>query len=259
MTVAPQIVGTVSHVSVNGAQLPTIATPTPPLADGDLALVLIGSQVTTGGQAADYTNDRTFARVGVAFAAPAPTTRLHGLYAMPFPSAAGAPANVTFTRSGTSVRQLGAMFIARGVDPTDAFAAEATAFNTVSGATVTVAALTAPEDNCLAVATFSASWGSPNDHAVATPPAGWTHIGSYLEPPAGTTAVSRNTIHIYTREVDTGSTGTCALTWVGTPAQATGQMVLLRPVPDAPPVGDAQPWYWTGTEWVGPCTIEVVT
>ncbi len=236
---------------IDGTQLPTLMLPS--VGAVGLLVVVIGSQVTVGGQAADYTNDQSFTRFGVPFAVPTAPNRYHGLW-----SHAGGPAGVTFTRVGSSLRQVEVGLGFTGVDLAVPISTSSSTYGALVGSTVTAGALTTTAANSLAVATFSSTWAAGQDHAISTVTSGWTQATSYVIPTSGSTAVARNVVRVYTKPVAAvGTTGTCALTYVGTPAQATAQMFVVAPGPAEPTTPTF--WYWSGSIWSGPCTVEEVT
>ena len=196
-----------------------------PAQDGDIQVVVWGMQ--TGTQPTELTNDRSMSRVGMAFVANDTTVRYHAQWMLGVPSAASMPATVQFGPTTAGSRKVGINFILRGADLTT-LNGYSTAYASTGTTARSITAIT-PTANGKAIASFAATWASPNDHAVATPPAGWNLIMSYVEPVGGTSAVSRNTVHVYETDVAAGvSTGACTLTYVGTPAQATGQMVIFK-------------------------------
>jgi hypothetical protein len=236
---------------VDGTQLPTLSLPS--VGGAGVIVVVIGTQVNTGQQAADYTNDGSFTRFGVPFALPSASIRYHGLW-----TKSGATSAVTFTRAGTTVRQVAIALGYTGVDLTTPISTASTTYGTLAGSTVTAAALTAADDASLAVATFSASWAAGQDHAPSSVTGGWTLAATYVIPTSGSTALARSTVHVYSSPVAVaGTTGPCALTYTGTPAQATGQMFVVAPGVDPPTVPTL--WLWDGSFWQGPCTIEEET
>lgn len=228
-SVVPTIVGTASYVSNNGASPPTLTFPDPPRINGDYQVVLWGSQSTT--DTVDVTNNAGMSRIGAPFAAATTPTRFSGIWGLAVPSDAAGPLNVTFTRASAGTRHVLEALTIRGVRATSPVVAASTAVAVLATATVTVPALTATVDNCLAIVLYSAGWAAGPAATIATPPAGWTDVGYYMEPVGAANSVSRNTIHVYAKEVDTGSTGTVAAIFTATPAQASGQMVILGPIP----------------------------
>ena len=202
----------------------------PPALDGDLQVVVWGMQSTT--EAADITNNQSMTRVAPPFVANDTVTRIHSAWILSVPSKASMPSTVQFSNTSAS-RKVAINILVRNANIYAA--SDALIVNTSSGSYAstgttarTISALT-PTINGRAYASFSATFASPNDHAVATAPAGWTLVNSYLEPVGGTTSVSRNIVYIYEKAAVSGvSTGTCTLTYVGTPAQATGFMFVIR-------------------------------
>ena len=211
--------------STNGATTQLVTFQDPPAADGDLQYLVWGMQSTS--EAADLTNNRSMTRVGAPFVAADSTIRVHGIWILPVPTKASMPANVQFSSTAAS-RKVAINALLRGVDLTTPVNIASTGYASTGTTARTITALTPTADG-LALASFSATFASPNDHAISAAPAGWTLVLSYLEPVGGTTSVSRNIVHIYSLPVTAGvSTGACTLTYVGTPAQATGQMVIFK-------------------------------
>ena len=198
----------------------------PPAVDGDLQYVCLGMQ--TGTQATEVTNDRSMVRVGAPFVASDATIRYHGIWLLGVPSRASMPATVQFGPTTAGARKVSINVLLRGVDLATAVNVASTGYASTGTTARTVTGLT-PNTDGKVLCSFSATWASPNDHTVASVTPGWNLVSTYLEPVGADTTVSRNTVHVYEKNT-TGnvSTGDCTLTYVGTPAQATGQMVVFK-------------------------------
>lgn len=251
-------VGSVTEVSINGTQPPSLAIPGDvTLALDDVVVAQFTGQSTV--EAADWTNDAGMTRRGAPFVASSATVRILGTWAVKIDAGNIAMTAVQFTRAGAGTRIVGRLFVLRGVDPTTMIDAATAAANTTGTNTATADSVT-PDVGGYAVAQYGSNWSSPQDSAVTVVPSGMTIVGTAKQnPDPGSSAVSRTQSVAYEATVPAGATGAKTVTWAGTTAQRAGELVVFQAAADPPPVGDAVPYLWTGTEWVGPLTIEHVT
>jgi hypothetical protein len=238
VTTAPTLVGTPNFVSSNGTNPPLLTFVDPPRLDGDYEVMVWGSQST--GESSDMTNNAGMVRIGPPFAMSTNATRASGIYGRGVPVDATASATVQCARTGPGTRNIVGAFCFRGVDLAAPAPQASSSVTTLGTTTVTVAALIPAVDNMYAFVLFSSTHSTGGTDTI-TPPSGWTQIGNRLEPVGVDTTVSRNRVYVYGRALGAAGTGySCAITYATAPAQATGQMVLLRPKPD-PVAGRAYP------------------
>jgi len=233
----PAVVGTPALVDANASALPTFTVPSG-AANNDYLVAVIGNQDTAA--SADYTNDGGMVRIGAPFATGTTATRTFGIYGLAVPVASSLPSTITFSRSGSGTRQVGIMFLVRGDGSGIEVDAAASSLNTTGTNTCVATGLTATGNDRLAIAGFLTNWASPQDSSVSSVSSPLTQVALRQNPNPGSSSVSRTQVAVYAGEIDTGASGDKTLTFVGTPAQHSGQMVLLRnAATNVPPVANA--------------------
>ena len=199
------------------------------LADGDLLVAVIRD--SSAGLASDY-SAAGFTRRGPAFQ-PSDPQRVNTVLTKPVASASSEPASYTFAAQSSGARGIAILLALRGADPSSPVSASAAEY---SGSAISngrrASSVTPPAAGSLALFVASAEFSAGVDHAPASTPSGMSAVAAV--PTGAALNVSRTYTWVGRQDVEAQATGDKDISWAGSPAGASAQMLVFGPGPDQP-------------------------
>jgi len=190
----------------------------------------------------DWTLPNGFSRIGTPFVVNDSSQRGTIIAAYPVTSAAGLPANFTFSYPGTA-RIGGILALVRGAN-NNALDAGHSAHSTTAGAAVTSPAFTAATDSLLLIVSNN-QVTSPNADTATISGITATAFDNVASP--GDTTVTRTSLKVWSANLTSPDVPAITVTWAGAATGASVMTVALAPASTAPPVLVAYT-IWDGTK-----------
>jgi PKD domain len=232
----PVIVGTPTFdppANTAGTANPIVLTTPTGAAIGETLIAVLTAQADVG--AVDFGPPAGWARIGLA---PVASTFVRVLGIFRHVLTAAPAASYSFTTPAAGTRRAGIMFRVQNMNAIQP-AASSAAYGTYASGTVTMGAITVPEDDCLhLLAGMAATIQSPNAATISTPPTGMTLISGAV---AGPGAGSRTALYAWQENADRTTSTAKTFTFTQTTApQGTGSAVILQGTDvNIPPTADA--------------------